>query len=52
LSLRAQREKKLKKGVMMAKKKCKYNWHMAFRCLFGTAFYLLGIAAFVKYIFY
>jgi hypothetical protein len=32
-------------------KKCPYNWHMAFRCVLGTAFYLLGIAAFIKYIF-
>jgi len=36
----------------MAKKKCKYNWHMAFRCGLGTAFYVLGIAAFIKYLFH
>jgi len=35
----------------MAKKKCKYNWHMAFRCGLGSAFYVLGIAAFIKYLF-
>jgi hypothetical protein len=34
----------------LAKKECKYNWHMAFRCSLGTAFYILGIAAFVKYL--
>jgi hypothetical protein len=32
-------------------KKCPYNWHMALRCLLGTAFYVLGIAAFIKYLF-
>jgi hypothetical protein len=32
-------------------KKCPYNWHMAFTCALGTAFYILGIAAFIKYLF-
>ena len=35
----------------MAKNECKYNWHMVFRCSLGTVFYVLGIAAFVKYLF-
>ena len=39
------------KDKKMAKKKCKYNWHMAFRCGLGSAFYVLGIAAFIKYLF-
>ncbi len=30
---------------------CPYNWLMAFRCLLVTAFYVLGIAAFIKYLF-
>ena len=38
------------KDKKMAKKKCKYNWHMAFRCGIGSAFYVLGIAAFIKYL--
>jgi hypothetical protein len=47
---------KLQTGLIMAKKvkqekKCPYNWHMAFRCVLGTAFYVLGIAAFIKYLF-
>jgi hypothetical protein len=36
----------------MAKKKCKYNWHMAFRCSLGSAVYVLAIAALIKYLFY
>ena len=39
------------KDKKMAKKKCKYNWHMAFRCGLGSVFYVLGIAAFIKYLF-
>ncbi len=38
--------------LKMAKKKCKYNWHMAFRCGLGTAVYVLAIAALIKYLFY
>lgn len=36
----------------MAKKECQFNWHTAFSCSVGTVFYVLGIAAFIKYLFY
>jgi len=31
-------------------KQCGCKWHTLFRCALGTAFYVLGILAFIKYL--
>lgn len=35
---------------MAKNNKCKFKWHTLFRCLLATFFYLLGTAAFIKYL--